>query len=116
MELEFLKTLVIIFGVSASVVFILHKLPEKCEMISDIETETYLISENTSAAGRSIKDLRIRSETGATVIAVRRGKEVISSPEPEFIFKPGDVVYLIGRRENVLKAIELLESSPSQPS
>jgi CPA2 family monovalent cation:H+ antiporter-2 len=85
-------------------------LPEKCEIISDIETETYLIHERASAAGHSIKDLKIRTMTGATVIAVRRDGEVIPSPEPEFIFKPRDVLYLIGKRENILKAIEWLES------
>lgn len=51
-----------------------------------------------------------KSATSVTVIAVRRGEEVIPSPEPELILLPGDVVYLIGKRENVLKAIELLES------
>lgn len=86
--------------------------PQKCEIISDFDIETYLIREKTNASGRSIKDLRIRSETGATVIAVRRGEDVISSPEPEFILKPGDVVYLIGKREGVCQALELLESRP----
>jgi CPA2 family monovalent cation:H+ antiporter-2 len=54
----------------------------------------------------------LRTETGATVIAVRRGEEVISSPEPEFIFKPGDTVYLIGKKEGVCQAVDLLESQP----
>lgn len=85
-------------------------LPEKCEIITDIETETYLISERTPAAGRTIRDLRIRSKTGATVIAVRRNGEILPSPDPEFTFQIGDVLYLIGEREKVLKAIELLES------
>jgi CPA2 family monovalent cation:H+ antiporter-2 len=85
-------------------------LPEKCEIISDIETETYLIHERNPAVGHAIKDLKIRTKTGATVIAVRREGEVIPSPEPEFIFKPDDVLYLIGKRESVLKAVEWLES------
>jgi len=86
-------------------------LPEKCEIITDIETETYLINEATAAKGRSIRDLKIRSTTGATVIAVRRDGEILPSPDPDFVFKTGDVIYLIGEREKVLKAIELLESS-----
>jgi CPA2 family monovalent cation:H+ antiporter-2 len=85
-------------------------LPEKCEIITDIETETYQINEQTPAVGRSIKDLRIRSSTGATVIAVRREGKLIPSPGPEFVIKPGDVLYLIGEKENVLKAIERIES------
>jgi CPA2 family monovalent cation:H+ antiporter-2 len=91
----------------------IRSLPEKCEIISDIDTDTYLINESTSAAGRSIKDLGIRTKTGATVIAVRRGEALIPSPEPEFIFRPGDVAYLIGKRENVLKAMQELEIFPS---
>lgn len=83
---------------------------EKCEIITDIETETYLIHEQTPAKGHSIKDLKIRSRTGTTVIAVRRDGEIIPSPEPDFAFKAGDIVYLIGKRENVLRAIDLLES------
>jgi len=85
-------------------------LPEKCEIITDIETETYQINDHSPAAGHSIKDLRIRSSTGATVIAIRRDGELIPSPEPEFVIKPGDVLYLIGEKENVLKAIERIES------
>lgn len=87
-------------------------LPEKCEIITDIETETYLIGERTPAAGHSIRDLRIRSKTGATVIAVKRNGEILPSPDPGFTFQTGDVLYLIGEREKVLKAIELLESPP----
>ncbi len=84
--------------------------PEKCEIITDIETETYLIGEQTPAAGHSIRDLKIRSKTGATIIAVRRDGEILPSPEPNFVFKAGDVVYLIGEREKVQRAMDLLES------
>jgi CPA2 family monovalent cation:H+ antiporter-2 len=88
----------------------IKSLPEKCELIADIETETYLINDHAPAAGHSIQDLKIRSRTGATVIAVRRGEDLIPSPEPGFVFKPGDVVYLIGKKESVIKAIELIEA------
>jgi len=87
-------------------------LTEKCEIISDFDIETYLIDEHTHASGRSLKDLRIHSEIDATVIAVRRGEEVIPNPEPDFIFKSGDVVYLIGKREKVCNALDLLDTPP----
>ena len=90
----------------------IKNLSEKCEIISDFDIETYLIDEHTNASGRSIKDLKIHSEIDATLIAVRRGEEVIPNPEPEFIFKPGDVLYLIGKREKVCQVIDLLESQP----
>ncbi len=86
-----------------------RSLPEKCEILTDIETETYLINEDAYASGQSLKDLMLRSKTGVTVIAVKRGNEIISNPEPEFILKPGDVLYLIGSKESILQALELLE-------
>lgn len=85
-------------------------LPEKCEILMDIDTETHLINDRSRASGRSIKELRIRTKTGATVIAVKRGSEIIPSPGLEFVFTPGDIVYLIGSKENLLKAFALLES------
>jgi CPA2 family monovalent cation:H+ antiporter-2 len=84
-------------------------LPEKCEIHADYEIETYRIDERTNASGRPMKDLKIDAEADATVIAVRRGEEIIPNPEPEFIFQPGDVVYLIGKREKVCQAVDLLE-------
>jgi CPA2 family monovalent cation:H+ antiporter-2 len=84
-------------------------LPERCEIHADYEIETYRIDERTTASGRAMKDLRIHSEAEATVLAVRRGEEIIPNPDPEFIFQPGDVVYLIGQREKVCRAIDLLD-------
>ena len=84
-------------------------LPEKCEILIDIDTETYLVNDHSNASGRSIKELRIRSTTGATVIAVKKGNEIIPSPGLEFVFTPGDIIYLIGSKESLLKAFALLE-------
>jgi CPA2 family monovalent cation:H+ antiporter-2 len=85
-------------------------LPEKCEILIDIDTETYLVSDRSKASGRSIKELRIRSTTGATVIAVKRGNEIIPSPGLDFVFMPSDILYLIGSKESLSKAFTLLES------
>jgi CPA2 family monovalent cation:H+ antiporter-2 len=85
-------------------------LPEKCEILVDIDTETYLVRDHSYASGRSIKELRIRSTTGATVIAVKRGNEIIPSPGLDFVFVTGDILYLIGNKESLSKALALLES------
>lgn len=84
-------------------------LPEKCEILTDIDTETYLVNDRSNASGRSIKELEIRSTTGTTVIAVKRGNEIIPSPGLEFVFTPGDIIYLIGSKESLSKAFALLE-------
>jgi CPA2 family monovalent cation:H+ antiporter-2 len=85
-------------------------LPQKCEILIDIDTETYLINDRSHASGRSLKELRIRSTTGATVIAVKRGNEILPSPGLDFLFAPGDILYLIGTQDSLAKAFALLES------
>jgi K+/H+ antiporter YhaU regulatory subunit KhtT len=44
------------------------------------------------------------------VIAVKRGDEIIPSPGLDFVFAPGDILYLIGSKESLAKAFALLES------
>jgi CPA2 family monovalent cation:H+ antiporter-2 len=85
-------------------------LPEKCGVISEIDTETYLVNDRSNVSGRSIEELRIRSTTGATVIAVKRGNEMIPSPGVDYVFAPGDILYLIGSKESLVKAFALFES------
>ncbi|MDI6890771.1 MAG: cation:proton antiporter [Thermodesulfovibrionales bacterium] len=85
-------------------------LVERHEFLKDIETETYLIKEDSSVSGYSIKDLRFRTETGVTIIAIQRGDEIYQNPPPEFILKSGDIILLIGKRKNINEAISYLES------
>jgi len=87
----------------------IKRVQEKCEIHADFEIETYQIDEHTPAAGRSLKDLKVHSEAHATVLAVRRGEQIIPNPEPDFIFIPGDILYLIGRKEVVCQAVDLLD-------
>lgn len=84
-------------------------LAERHEVLSGIETETFLIKDKTHASGRSLAQLSLRSETGATVIAVRRDEKLITNPDADFVLEPGDVVYLIGRKDNISRAFRLLE-------
>ena len=48
------------------------------------------------AIGRSIRDLGVRTRTGAIVIAVQRGPRTVSNPGAEFEFERGDVVVAVG--------------------
>ena len=46
--------------------------------------------------GRTIGDLRVRSETGASVLAVVRGEIVIPNPGADLRLQPGDAVGILG--------------------
>jgi CPA2 family monovalent cation:H+ antiporter-2 len=82
---------------------------EKYEWLPEIEIDGYLIPEGSQIVDKTIKELQIRKKTGVTVIAVRRGKEVYANPEPEFMFKKGDILLFTGARENMNKALSYFE-------
>jgi voltage-gated potassium channel len=58
------------------------------------------------AAGRTIRELRIRDVTGAMVVAIRKRDGTFdATPSPDAAFDPGDVVIAVGTTEE-LKRLE----------
>jgi TrkA domain protein len=62
-----------------------------------IEWQT--LREPSNLIGQSIEQAAVRDRTGVTIVAVQRGDDVISNPNPEFTFNPGDVLVTIGTLE-----------------
>jgi TrkA domain protein len=58
--------------------------------------------------GRLLGETRMRTETGASVVAVLRRAEAIPSPTPGFRLAGGDTLIVIGTREGVEAAAEIL--------
>lgn len=85
-------------------------LSEREAILRHIETETYLIKQDSRVGGLSIMKLALRTETGVTIIGVHRGDRVHQNPPPDFVIEPGDVLLLIGKRKNINAAIDYLES------
>jgi monovalent cation:H+ antiporter-2, CPA2 family len=61
-----------------------------------IDTDWSRVAKDSVMAGRTIGDLAIRSKTGASVVALVRGSEVLPNPGPEVTFEPGDVIGAVG--------------------
>ncbi|MCX5123531.1 MULTISPECIES: cation:proton antiporter regulatory subunit [unclassified Streptomyces] len=51
--------------------------------------------------GRPLGDTRARTRTGASIVAVVRGEEVIASPTPQEPLRGGDVLVVIGTHEGI---------------
>jgi CPA2 family monovalent cation:H+ antiporter-2 len=71
-------------------------------------TEVFYVMQNSNAVGKSIKELAIRRQTGATVISVVRGNEHFPNPPVDFTFAEGDMLVLMGIHAQVEKAVEYL--------
>ncbi len=71
------------------------RLPEG-QALEEDESETLT---GSTQLGRTIGDLGVRSETGASILAVVRGDEVIPNPGADLALQAGDAVGVLGTPE-----------------
>jgi CPA2 family monovalent cation:H+ antiporter-2 len=70
--------------------------------------EPFEVEVRKKSSGKTVTDLRVREQTGATIIAVRRGGVLIPNPDPQYVLNENDHVYLIGSEEEIRRAMRLL--------
>ncbi|RLM56758.1 potassium transporter TrkA [Halobellus sp. Atlit-31R] len=58
------------------------------------------VGSDSPIADRTLSDLDLRQETGASVVAIERGDDVIPSPGGETPVRAGDTLVVIGTRED----------------
>lgn len=76
--------------------------------LEDLKIEKVLVREGDHGAGRTALDLDLRRAAGALAVAIRRGGELIANPDPREPFRAGDAVYLVGSRQEIVAASQLL--------
>jgi TrkA domain protein len=57
---------------------------------------------------RPLGDTRTRTRTGASIVAVVRGGEVVPSPRPDFVFRAGDIVVVVGTADGTSAVADIL--------
>jgi CPA2 family monovalent cation:H+ antiporter-2 len=77
-------------------------------LASSLQTEFVRVPRGGEAAGRTIGDLHIRQEAGATILAVVRDSERIDQPAADFQLREWDQILLVGRSEEIDKARGML--------
>jgi voltage-gated potassium channel len=59
-------------------------------------------------AGRTIRDIRVRHETGAIIVALRKRDGTFdTTPEPDAVIEPGDVIVGVGTTEELQRLEDL---------
>jgi CPA2 family monovalent cation:H+ antiporter-2 len=82
-------------------------------ILRQAELETVTVPPGSRAAGRLIRELQLRSITGASVVGIERAGESLVNPDPDEELLEGDGVLLIGTREHLEAARQLLTSTPA---
>lgn len=68
------------------------------------------LPDHAACAGKSIKDLAIRSKFGCSILEIDRQGFVIANPKPSMGLFPGDRVLLVGAEAQIEKAREFLST------
>lgn len=76
--------------------------------LTDVEVETWRIEADSPAVGKSLAQLSLRPRTGASVIAWTRNGVTESNPSASTKLEMGDIVVLLGTRNQLRRAMGLL--------
>jgi CPA2 family monovalent cation:H+ antiporter-2 len=81
---------------------------EKPVLLNRAELETIDIPATSAVVGRRLRDISLRTETGASIVAIERATERLINPGPDEILREGDRVLLLGQAEQLPGARGLL--------
>ncbi|WP_092381447.1 cation:proton antiporter regulatory subunit [Micromonospora phaseoli] len=80
---------------------ILGQLSGLREQAAGLLTEQIAIPTSSTYLNRPMGEAKVRTRTGASIVAILRAGEVIVSPSPTFRFAAGDVVVVVGNRRGL---------------
>lgn len=78
--------------------------------IEGLAIDWLTLPEETSLAGTTLGEARIRTLTGVSIVAVVRDDTTFPAPGPSFIFEAGDVAVAVGTPPGLAEARTILEA------
>ena len=75
--------------------------------LSGAELATFRVQKGSILEGQSLSQGTIRNRSGATVMVIKRGEEMVPNPDPMWDLKAGDILLLLGASEQLIAAGKL---------
>lgn len=72
-------------------------------------TDVYRLAENSPVAGRTLRQLGLREESGASILVVVRGQRSHANPAADFPLESGDALVVMGSHAEVDQAFHYLD-------
>lgn len=79
--------------------------------LSGAEIATFRVHKGAVLEGTSLKEGVLRTRSGATILTIKRGDELVPNPDPIWELQEGDMVLLLGSPEQLAAATTLFEVS-----
>jgi TrkA domain protein len=82
-------------------------------MTVGLYTEEISLPSDSKFVGRPMGDMKARTLTSSSIVAIARGSQVIASPTPDVLFEHGDVIIAVGTRKGLEALSKLIDRGPS---
>lgn len=79
---------------------------EIAQALGSASTETFIVNPDSPAVGKTIGELKLRTKTGVSIVAIIHEGNAEINPGPESVIREDDVLVLLGSPEKVDRAIE----------
>lgn len=86
------------------------------KFLPTLQIEAVTLHKDAPAAGKSVCELKLRTTTGATLLAVQRNGELQTTPPSDLPLAADDLVILAGTPRQILSAAVLLEQAEIRSS
>jgi len=73
----------------------------KYEYNEDMEIRKIAIPKDSNIAGKSLSDTQIRQKSGATIIGIKKGDNLVINPRPDVVLNSNDEIYAFGTGEQL---------------
>lgn len=69
------------------------------------------VDDSSAIVGQTLGQIHLRNRVGVTLLAIKRNHEIIEHPDVNSLFMAGDILYILGRNENLEEATNLVVTS-----
>jgi CPA2 family monovalent cation:H+ antiporter-2 len=85
-------------------------------LLRDADLETLTLAADSPAVGKLIREIELRSQTGASIVGIERAGTSLVNPGPDEELQPGDQILLLGTRSQLDAGRAALNPTPQTAS
>jgi CPA2 family monovalent cation:H+ antiporter-2 len=85
--------------------------PTAWDELENLDISAVKVEKASIADGKSIKELKLREKSKVTLLAIKRGEEILEHPSPRTKIQLDDIVYLLGKPEDIINSNEVFQKS-----
>ena len=75
-----------------------------------VDIQVVKVGSGSTFDGKTLADLEFRRKHGVTVLSIRRGREMIYTPDGNFLLRAKDACVLLGKPENLFNVRKFFEN------